>query len=81
MASPVVCRYTAAMDAGSGAAHRLWYRQPAARWLEALPVGNGRLGAMVLHLLPALPTAWPDGAVTGLRARGGLLDSSQFEAG
>jgi len=26
---------------------RLWYAQPATRWLEALPVGNGRLGAMV----------------------------------
>jgi len=25
----------------------LWYRQPAAEWNEALPVGNGRLGAMV----------------------------------
>jgi alpha-L-fucosidase 2 len=25
----------------------LWYRHPATRWLEALPVGNGRLGAMV----------------------------------
>ena len=25
----------------------LWYRRPAQRWLEALPVGNGRLGAMV----------------------------------
>jgi alpha-L-fucosidase 2 len=25
----------------------LWYRQPAAKWSEALPVGNGRLGAMV----------------------------------
>jgi len=25
----------------------LWYRQPAAGWNEALPVGNGRLGAMV----------------------------------
>lgn len=25
----------------------LWYRRPAARWLEALPVGNGRIGAMV----------------------------------
>jgi alpha-L-fucosidase 2 len=25
----------------------LWYEQPAARWEEALPVGNGRLGAMV----------------------------------
>jgi alpha-L-fucosidase 2 len=26
---------------------RLWYRQPAAKWVEALPVGNGRMGAMV----------------------------------
>lgn len=26
---------------------KLWYRQPAAVWEEALPVGNGRLGAMV----------------------------------
>ena len=25
----------------------LWYRQPAAQWTEALPLGNGRLGAMV----------------------------------
>ena len=26
---------------------KLWYKQPAAVWEEALPVGNGRLGAMV----------------------------------
>jgi len=26
---------------------RLWYNQPAAEWTEALPLGNGRLGAMV----------------------------------
>ena len=25
----------------------LWYRQPATQWTEALPVGNGQLGAMV----------------------------------
>jgi len=25
----------------------LWYRQPAATWTEALPAGNGRLGAMI----------------------------------
>jgi alpha-L-fucosidase 2 len=25
----------------------LWYRRPAEQWVEALPVGNGRLGAMV----------------------------------
>lgn len=26
---------------------KLWYKQPAKTWTEALPVGNGRLGAMV----------------------------------
>ena len=25
----------------------LWYDEPAVHWVEALPVGNGRLGAMV----------------------------------
>ncbi len=25
----------------------LWYQQPAEKWTEALPVGNGRLGAMI----------------------------------
>ena len=25
----------------------LWYDKPAAEWTEALPLGNGRLGAMV----------------------------------
>jgi alpha-L-fucosidase 2 len=29
------------------AATVLWYAKPAAKWSEALPVGNGRLGAMV----------------------------------
>ena len=28
-------------------AEELWYAQPAKRWLEALPIGNGRLGGMV----------------------------------
>lgn len=27
--------------------HCLWYRSPAAEWTDALPLGNGRLGAMV----------------------------------
>ena len=26
---------------------KLWYEQPAGRWEEALPIGNGRLGAMM----------------------------------
>ncbi|WP_433909071.1 glycoside hydrolase family 95 protein [Sphingomonas yabuuchiae] len=27
--------------------HRLWFDTPATRWVEGLPLGNGRLGAMV----------------------------------
>ena len=26
---------------------KLWYKQPAEKWEQALPLGNGRLGAMV----------------------------------
>ncbi len=29
----------------------LWYTEPAAEWIQALPVGNGRLGAMVFGCL------------------------------
>jgi len=44
-------RGAGAADAGSLPAPerplRLWYPRPATRWVEALPLGNGRLGAMV----------------------------------
>ena len=30
-----------------GESRRLWYDKPASNWLEALPVGNSHLGAMV----------------------------------
>ncbi len=36
-----------AVEAQADAASRLWYERPAAKWEEALPVGSGRLGAMV----------------------------------
>ncbi len=42
----------------------LWYKQPAERWLEALPLGNGRIGAMVFggitkeRLALSESTAW-----------------------
>jgi alpha-L-fucosidase 2 len=36
-----------AEDSENWARLKLWYRQPAKQWTEALPVGNGRLGAMV----------------------------------
>ena len=30
----------------------LWYDQPASEWIEALPLGNGRLGGMVVGSVP-----------------------------
>lgn len=36
---------------------KLWYRQPATQWVDALPVGNGRLGAMVFGGGEKTPTA------------------------
>jgi alpha-L-fucosidase 2 len=35
------------MSANAQADTQLWYRQPARQWEQALPVGNGSLGAMV----------------------------------
>lgn len=37
----LLLRQTATAD------NTLWYQQPAAKWMEAMPIGNGRLGAMV----------------------------------
>jgi len=31
---------------------KLWYREPARLWTDALPIGNGRLGAMVFGGVP-----------------------------
>jgi len=31
----------------NGQQHKLWYSKPASSWLEALPVGNSHMGAMV----------------------------------
>lgn len=55
--------------AGKPSIHKdtLWYAQPASNWMEALPVGNGRLGAMVfgnpLHERIQLneDSMWPGG--------------------
>src|SRR5271157_1133123 len=43
-------RFSGATEGGSTNPSKLelWYGQPAKEWTEALPVGNGRLGAMVM---------------------------------
>jgi alpha-L-fucosidase 2 len=38
---------SSASSSATASLSRLWYRKPAARWDAALPLGNGRLGAMV----------------------------------
>ena len=44
---PILERAAVVQTADAPAPMTLWYRQPAAQWVEALPVGNGRLAAMV----------------------------------
>ena len=48
----VMLAASAAVAANRDSAVTLWYTQPAARWTEALPLGNGRLGAMVFGSQP-----------------------------
>ena len=53
--SPVTIFFSVLLLAGcaadtktpSTASTLLWYEQPAREWIEALPLGNGRMGAMV----------------------------------
>lgn len=42
-----VCLSASSQTASTNRQNVLWYRQPASEWNEALPIGNGRLGAMV----------------------------------
>jgi len=39
--------FIAHLNAQNNSLFTLWYNHPAEKWVEALPVGNGRLGAMV----------------------------------
>jgi len=45
----LACFFTTSMAQG---VHTLWYEQPSRNWNEALPVGNGRIGAMVYGAYP-----------------------------
>ena len=80
--------------AGAAAELRLWYDKPAIKWVEALPIGNGRLGAMVFggtaseHLQFNESTVWTgkphayqhEGAVRFLpEIRRLLQEGRQFE--
>src|SRR5476651_1953249 len=76
---------------------KLWYKQPAKVWTEALPIGNGRLGAMVFggvkHELIQLneATLWtggpvrthvnPDAYANLLLAREALLKNEDYAGG
>ncbi len=47
LASTLQVPTAGAMENPARSGSRLWYRQPATVWTEALPIGNGRLGAMI----------------------------------
>lgn len=42
---------SAVVYAGDGGKKMLWYKQPAQKWdAEGLPIGNGRMGAMMMEV-------------------------------
>ena len=48
LATAVLPHLKPSLPTGSNISNdELWYTRPAERWLEALPIGNGRLGGMV----------------------------------
>ena len=59
--------FQTAYAAETAAPLTLWYQQPAEKWTEALPIGNGRLGAMIFggvereHLQLNEGTLWAGG--------------------
>jgi alpha-L-fucosidase 2 len=66
--------------ATNGIAEMLLQSQdPYGKPLDLTPVQTGEAG--FLHLLPALPSAFPNGKVTGLRARGGFDVALEWKAG
>src|SRR6185312_3507481 len=43
----VLLHITISSVAQSNRPLNIWYKQEASKWLDALPIGNGRLGAMI----------------------------------
>lgn len=64
--------------AATPAAEVLWYQTPAPIWDHALPVGNGRLGAMVFG---GANTGANNGDLQDRRRNEPLMDGSQTSAG
>ncbi len=72
LATAVLPQFVPSLRAQSGInKHELWYTKPAERWLEALPIGNGRLGGMVFggttveRIALSELTAWSGAPATG----------------
>ena len=72
LATAVLPRLKPSLPARSNSSKdELWYTRPAERWLEALPIGNGRLGGMVFggtkveRIALSELTAWSGAPATG----------------
>ena len=69
---------------GSTEGDELWYRRPAEKWLEALPVGNGRLGGMIYggiqteRIALSESTAWSGAPATGEVNAGALAHLNEI---
>ena len=85
LALGVLSRFSAA-EAISFSSERdeMWYSRPADRWLEALPVGNGRLGGMIYGAIQterialSESTAWSGAPATGEVNPGALEHLSEI---
>lgn len=71
LALGVLSRIVSAESEAPAPRDELWYSQPARRWLEALPVGNGHLGGMIYggtqmeRIALSAATAWSGAPATG----------------
>jgi len=55
---------------------KLWYNKPALSWNEALPIGNGRLAAMVFG--GRLRTRQPSAVIQGLTEEGNPENLNEY---